>query len=514
MHITKLIAVAAVAWGVFASGSALANHGGPPPHGAHSAQLSALVARSGLRNTVWPAPLADLWRSSSVVGAGFPEDLLEVSLVTDTAMLPPDPMFGITYDDETVFVYGGSPFLLSVFTALERGVDLSSTLPELIEQIPINLTIDPYVAKVKTETMEVEILTLPRGHGVNYVGGIIAHENGLIYAVAMSTLFEIDPHTLAIKRRLDLPVPEANGEFAIYNRLTVWPTTGDLILKRADFSERTTDVLVLVETRTRNLRVRALTEVDLGPSRLTVVLGTPSAACATCGVKRGGRARIYLSGRTQTLRFVVTKNGFVLDEQWSETYRACGDGTTPGGGMVYMGDFESVVFENNGTVKLGVTESLQLYAKSTATTSNTLVSDVVSFEAGGVFPILSADPHRTGIIAALDNVNPISTGWQLGQDGSLNFLWEHDNANSAGTAIAVDQGHLYTDDRTTCDDNGENCRLFFVVLDLATGAEVARTEVAGTLPTIGHIFVGKNDVFYIAIEAGKEHGFLTRITAW
>jgi hypothetical protein len=32
MQITKLIAVAAVAWGVFASGSALANHGGPPPH--------------------------------------------------------------------------------------------------------------------------------------------------------------------------------------------------------------------------------------------------------------------------------------------------------------------------------------------------------------------------------------------------------------------------------------------------------------------------------------------------
>jgi hypothetical protein len=78
-----------------------------------------------------------------------------------------------------------------------------------------------------------------------------------------------------------------------------------------------------------------------------------------------------------------------------------------------------------------------------------------------------------------------------------------------GSAIAVDQGHLYTDDRT-CDAAGANCTLFFVVLDLATGEEIARTQVAETLPTIGHIFVG-DEVFYIATEAGQPQGFLTRI---
>ena len=91
----------------------------------------------------------------------MPEKLRGDSLVTHTAVLPPDPLFGITYDDETVFVLGGSPFLMSVFTDGYRGVGISSTLPEAVEQIPFDLTVDPYVAKVKTETMEVEILTLP-----------------------------------------------------------------------------------------------------------------------------------------------------------------------------------------------------------------------------------------------------------------------------------------------------------------------------------------------------------------
>jgi len=78
--------------------------------------------------------------------------------------------------------------------------------------------------------------------------------------------------------------------------------------------------------------------------------------------------------------------------------------------------------------------------------------------------------------------------------------------------FAVSQGHLYTDDRI-CDENGENCTIYFVVLDLKSGTEIARTEVAGTLPTIGHIFIGKNDAFYIATEAGTGRVFLTRISA-
>ena len=67
------------------------------------------------------------------------------------------------------------------------------------------------------------------------------------------------------------------------------------------------------------------------------------------------------------------------------------------------------------------------------------------------------------------------------------------------------------DDRE-CDADELNCTLFFVVVDLATGEEIARTEVAGTIASIAHIFVGEEEVFYISSEAGKPHGFITRIS--
>ena len=77
-------------------------------------------------------------------------------------------------------------------------------------------------------------------------------------------------------------------------------------------------------------------------------------------------------------------------------------------------------------------------------------------------------------------------GWQaVGRGAAIRKAWQSDQyLTAAGAAIAVDQGHLYADDRE-CDDDGLNCTLFLVVLDLATGEEIARTEVAGTVPPVG-----------------------------
>ena len=62
MQLTKLIAVAAVAWGVLASGSALANHGGPPPHGDDSRALSAyfgdVILPNGINLQICPGDTA------------------------------------------------------------------------------------------------------------------------------------------------------------------------------------------------------------------------------------------------------------------------------------------------------------------------------------------------------------------------------------------------------------------------------------------------------------------------
>lgn len=460
-----------------------------------------LDARRGLFNSTWPAPIADLWRSSSVVDAGLPANINENSLVSNSVTLPPYPMFGITYDDNTVFVLGGSPFLLDLFTDEYRGIRIEKTLPEIVEEAIDDLTVDPYVAKVNTDTMEAEILTLPRRLNiVNYIGSIMAHKNGLIYVLASARLFEIDPHTLEIKRSLDLPLPEEEAEFVAYNGLGVWPETGDLILKRADFSGRTDEILLLVDIGDEELHVKATTVFNIGTARFAVDAGPP--------------ALLYVPGPTQTLRFFITETGFDYDEQWSETYRSVGDGTQQSPAPVFMGKFDSVTFVNNGSVGLGVTAPMIVCSQSTTTTAPTLFCYLLDKdEPGAVFSVNSADPYKTGITAALDSINGITTAWQLTENGTLMRVWTSNKyKTSSGTAIAVSQGHLYTDDRT-CDMNGENCTIYFVVLDLESGGEIARTEVEGTLPTIGHIFVGKNDAFYIATEAGTKRGFLTRITA-
>ena len=318
--------------------------------------------------------------------------------------------------------------------------------------------------------------------------------------MASARLFEIDPHTLEIKRSLDLPLPEAEAQFVTYNGLSVWSETGDLILKRADFSGRTDEILMLVDIEDEELHVKAMTVFNIGTARFAVDAGPP--------------ALLYVPGPAQTLRFLITETGFDYDEQWSETYRTDGDGTQQAPALVFMGKFDSVTFVNNGSVGLGVTAPMIICSQSTETTAPTLICDPLDKdEPGAVFSVNSADPYKTGITAALDSLNGITTAWKITEDGSLIKLWKSNGyKTSSGTAIAVSQGHLYTDDRT-CDANGENCTLYFVVLDLESGEEIARTEVAGTLPTIGHIFVGRNDAFYIATEAGIGQGFLTRITA-
>ncbi len=466
---------------------------------------------SGLRDTTWPAPAADLWRTGSAVDAGLPTGVNSADLATATAEVPPAPFFGITYDDETVFVLGGSPFMLELFTDAYLGNTPHTGLAAMADVVAKAIThyvktdsVLPSVSRIDTATMKVRTLKLPKGPSINYVGGLVAHENGKLYVVATSTLFEIDPETLTITRSVSLPLLHADHFFTTffttYNGLQVSPRNGDIILKMADFSGRTTTGL-MISVDTSDLSIRTQSEVKAGTSRMSVAL-------------QGETEYVYLPGPTETLRYVVSDDGFTLDEAWAETYRTRGDGSTQGPAMAYMGDYDTVVFSSNDTIIYGVTEPLKIYAKSTADTTQPLKSRqaVSAPKPGGTFSGVSGDPFKSGIFIAQDAINGVVAGWQLGRDGSLRRIWERDQyLMSAGPAVAADRGHVYMDHRR-CDDGGKDCAFFLIVLDLETGAELARTKVAATLPTVGHIFVGRDDVFYIATEAGKDKGLVTRVS--
>ena len=459
------------------------------------------ASRSGLYETSWPVPTADSWRTSSIATGGLPDDVQSSELRAQSVELGSTPIFGITHDDNTVFVLGGAPHLLDLFTKAQ-GNDLPDTRPAaLIEgytESEAVKSVNPYVAKIDSATMEAEILDLPKGTAANYPGSLVAHGNGKLYAVATATLFEIDPASFEITRSLDLPLNSTRPDSTIYNSLQVSARNGDLLLKTAP--QQGSGLLVAVDTDA--LQVRNQLDTALSTARMTSLV-------------QDDTEYIYLPGETTTLRWVVTDDGFTPDPGWSQPYRTDDDGTKPGVAMTPTGDHDTVVFPNNNTVLVGVDAPLELFWQSMTDPSAGVSSvNATSTDApGGSFPPPPADPFTSSGVVAADAVNGRLAAWQLTDDDSLEQMWVSDEyAISIGAAIVADQGRLYIDDRE-CNADGSDCTLYLVVADLTTGTELARVEVAGSQPSIGRIFVGADAVYYIATQGEGGNGYVTKVTA-
>ena len=171
--------------------------------------------------------------------------------------LGPAPIFGITYDKHSVFVLGGAPHLLDLFTKAQ-GNDLPDELPR---RSPTPLTqrparsANPYVAKIDPTTMKAQILELPKGTTPNYPGSIVAHRNGKLYAVATATLFEIDPETFEITRSLDLPLNPTEAGLDHLQHAPDLGRNGDLLLKTAP--QQGNGLLVAVDVKSMTVRIAA-----------------------------------------------------------------------------------------------------------------------------------------------------------------------------------------------------------------------------------------------------------------
>jgi hypothetical protein len=258
----------------------------------------------------------------------------------------------------------------------------------------------------------------------------------------------------------------------------------------------------LVAVDVAEFEIRNQLETALSSARMTLLV-------------QDGTEYAYLPGDTETLRIVVTDAGFEADPNWSQPYRAPDDGTTPGVAMTPTGSHGTVVFPNNNTVLINVTEPLEMLWQSTGDTGGG-VSSVNATDTelpGGTFAPPPGDPFVNSIMVAADAVNGRLAAWRIDESGALENLWTTDEyAVSVGAAIVADQHRLYTDDRE-CNERGRNCTLYLVVLDLVTAEEIARVEVAGSQASIGRIFIGSDAVYYISTQGEGGNGFITKITA-
>ena len=455
--------------------------------------------------TPWPTEHADPWRTHAAP-TGLPKDLDADRLTTASVELPLEPVWGYVGGRDRIYVVGGSPYLLNMFTEAMLGAS-KGKIPLLAKRSQAASTkTTPYVAEIDARAMTVaKVLPLEQGKDdfVNYTGGLLVHSNGFVYAVAQGYLYKIDPETFAIVDHVGLPAAPAKGggpnDMTTYNGIAA-AANGDLFLKGWASSGGEGD-----EPPGMLLRVDP-DELAISPDPPVPVSGISSARMAV--VDHDGTEYLYLPGPTKSVRFKVDGASFELDEDWTSTYFAKGD--TQASSDLFMGD--GVVFANNTSPT--ATTAARLFAKGAAEGSE--LHDYQAFDhrrqVGWNFFMVAGDPYRSGVVAVGDQATGRVAGYQACSGGvAAEKLWENQEIqSSAGMAVNYEAGHLYTDDR---DCTRRRCRLYLVTLDLRTGSELARVRVKGTKPSMGQIFIGRDAVYYVATETDTEHGYLTRVTA-
>ena len=469
------------------------------PAGYCAPALAAPPDEPAYADTTWPTEHRDAWRTHAAAG-GLPADLRGRTLQVAAVATPPTPTWGYVGANGQVYVLGGAPFTLDVFTKMILGAP-SALLPAMLAvSKEVSDKVTPYLARIDPVTLQIDTLDLFGGSSINYIGGALVHANGYLYAVARGVLFKIDPATFQIVQSATLPLPldtsgQPNEETA-FNGMQA-TDDGDLILKGFASVSTGSTPGILLRVRASDLSIRAELESDaVAAARLTIA-------------RVGGREFLYVPGQTSSLRFRLHPSAFVPDTHYTKPYREPTDGSSPGSSDVFMG--EGIVFANNTEPQ--ATTPMHLFGE---TASGSSLSDVPAFTSGEAswnFFMVAGDPFKSGIVVVEDQLHGQVSGFIACAGGrSVEKLWEIDSLKvSAGASIAYDRGQLYVDDRR-CGPNSD-CELFLVVLDLQTGEEIARVPVKGVKPSIGQIFIGPDAVYFPATDAGRRHGYLNRITA-
>jgi hypothetical protein len=460
--------------------------------------------RAGYYETVWPSEHTDLWRSHAVSNVGLPADFDPAKLTITTANLNL-PVWGYTRAKDEVFVIGGSPFMLNIFTQTIKNGGNGETTERALSEANLRAAAEesrrsvPYLAKINPLTMQVTQLDLTEGETINYTGGLLMHENGFVYAVSRSILYKVAPEKMQVVASAPLPLVGEGKEqnfWTTYNGLQVI-ASGELVIKGFYFvdSVSVNGWLLLVDPDMLQIDVQQ--SEALSSARLTIQQAPD------------GSATLYQVNATQSLRFKITDAGFLLDQEWTRDYRTEGDGSTQASSPLLFGKIGQVVFADNTAP--GATTPINLYDQPvnvgdlpvTLEGVNAFDSDLPGFN----FFMVAGDPFETQTLVYYDPINNFLGAHTVLSDGTLQRLWERNGVYkvSASPAIVPDRDLLYIDNYQDGTDS-------FVVLRLSTGEELATVPLAANLPTIGTIFLGlSEDVYILSSEAGSKNGLISRI---
>lgn len=243
--------------------------------------------RMSLYRSAWPADMANLNRSNSVVNAGLPRDVRAEDIAVETVEMP-FPVFSYIRNDDEVFVIGGTPFILNRCVSAIDGLPIGRTEAA------------PHITRYNPQTGEQVRLPLDRGNTLGYVGGALMHENGFVYAISRSHLYRIDAAKMSVVASVDLPrVPFPRSRSTIYNGLSV-SREGYLLTKYFSPISDVSEFLVI------------------DPETLAVLSSTsyPGASPRLALAAFEGQEYLYHLNQSETFRMRVDGAALSLDGTW------------------------------------------------------------------------------------------------------------------------------------------------------------------------------------------------------
>ena len=441
--------------------------------------------RASLYDTAWPADMANLNRSNSVVNAGLPRDVTAETVAIESVEMP-YPVFAYTRNEDEVFVIGGTSFVLDQYV---DNIDGLGRLGLLDGQSA------PHITKYNPFTGEQTHLALDRGEGMDYVGGALIHANGYVYVVFQSHLYKIEPDTMTIDRSVALPLaPGLSARSTIYNGLST-SSTGELITKYWTLvGDASTFFLIDPET----LAITATFEYPGASPRLTVA---PA---------EDGNDYLYHLNRRETFRMQIEQGSLTLDTDWRSRYDPYNTGQDENEEPTSPVIVNGRVFYTTNTA-FSATEPMRIFWQNIDTsysldappiTGPELFNEATS--GGWSFFHLSID-ERTGIVIGNDQGNGLLTAVRVIDDNQIERLWQVDITTSARPVIVSDREMVYATDFVDGRDH-------LIVLDLITGEELLRIPTPATRATISTIIVSTaNEVYYGSNEPGQAIGLFHRI---
>jgi hypothetical protein len=349
-----------------------------------------------------------------------------------------------------------------------------------------------FVERIDPVTLEPLATSAELAGGPAWPGSLAAHADGSLYVVFGNHAHRLAPD-LAVLVSRELP------RYRPYNGFVVL-ADGTLVTK--DFAGSRPGVQVAVGDR------QACQLVALAPGELEVV--------GTCDLPEPSIARlsadgdiVYVVGDTSLFRVRWDGSALVRDEGFAARYRVR-DGQTYGWDCVLAAG--AAWFLDDGDGSEGYTGTLRGHGLSTAPLQLVRVDleggTVTASEICGLPGGLVANPpvvdEGRSIAVGYDSGNGVVRAFTVGSDGGLEPRWQRRQDHGAHLVLFPPTGELLTGDFDAT-RGAEQA----VVLDIDTGAELARVDTGSPLQCVLFPAVGFDDDVYVCTFST-----VTRLHGW